>query len=215
MIVIVETNFIVQLVLQQEHSEACEKLVDYCSTPRGAQLAIPAFAITEAGMKIERRQTERKRFLRTDFATYGRENQRSKLFRRYESAVEDLEKELVRADAEEASRWRDFQMRVLDFTEVIPLFDSTLEEALLIQLGREIKEFPDALILASLKKYLEDLRARGVDTPACFISTDRDFTSDSVLPQLRKLGCKYISSFENAAARVRRALRVEPPHQKE
>lgn len=215
MIVIVETNFIVEFVLQQEHSEACEELVGYCSGSRGAQLAIPAFAIIEAGMVIERRQTERKKFLRADFATHGRENRRSKLFRRYESAVEYLEKELVVADADEASRWRDFRVTVLDLTEVIPLSHSTLEEALAIQLGREIKEFPDALILASLKEYLEDLRARGVDTPACFISTDRDFTSDSVLPQLRKLGCKYISSFENAASLVRSALRVEPPHQKE
>lgn len=213
MIVIIETNFILQIVLQQEHSAACEELLGFCSDSGGAQLAIPAFAVAEAAMVMERRQGLRKKFLQDDVRPQVEESGRSKLLRRFASVVNDLNEELLRADAEEASRWLDFRTTVLHSAHVISLATTTLDEALAIQVGNEIIKFPDALIFASIKEYLQELRARQVDTPAYFLSTDREFGTDAVLQQLRKLNCTYITSFENAASRIRnkRSPRLSEP----
>ncbi|HYK05442.1 MAG TPA: PIN domain-containing protein [Thermoanaerobaculia bacterium] len=202
MIVIVETNFIIEFVLQQEHSRACEELLALCGSGI-ARLAIPSFAVAEAGMMLERSRGERRKFLNEDLSRQRGEIGTAKLLQRYEAILIDLEKELVAAQSESDSRWLDFRNR-LESADVIPLTAAALEETISIQVGREIEQWPDALVLASVKSYLVGVRATGASTPAVFVSTDGAAFGRSIITrQLRKLGCTYVNSFANAVRYLR------------
>jgi predicted nucleic acid-binding protein len=202
MILIVETNFIIELVLQQEHSRACEELLAVCASGV-ARLAIPAFAIAEAGMMLERSRGERRKFLNEDLSRQRGKIGTAKLLQRYEAILMDLDKELVAAQSESDSRWLDFR-HSLDNADVIPLTAEALEETIAIQAGREIEQWPDTLVLASVKSYLAGLRATGTSTAAVFVSTDgAAFGRSMITEQLRKLGCSYVNSFANAVLHVR------------
>jgi hypothetical protein len=207
MIVVVETNFIVELVLQQEQSHACEAIVGLCSSHENLQMAIPAFAVAEAGMLLERRKGERRKLV-SDLPGHAREMGRTKSLRRVAEIVEELRADLVQAELEEASRWLDLRVRLDDEVEIIPLTGATFAETIAIQVGREIEMLPDAIVLASLKGFLEELRGRGSQVPVLFTSRDdkatsTPFGSPAVLKQLDALGCTYINSFVNAEARIR------------
>lgn len=79
-----------------------------------------------------------------------------------------------------------------------------LEFTLAIQHTREIVQFPDALIFASIKLHLEQQRHAGIAAPAMFVSTDgKAFGTPPILQQLRKLDCTFVNSFDNAVLRVR------------
>lgn len=204
MIVVVETNFIIELVRQQEEVEACEDLVSLCSDSE-ARMAVPAFAIAEAGMVLEARRGERRSFVQ-QVARHAREIGRSRTLGRFESVLRDLKNELLSAETDEASRWLSFRAD-LDRLHVIPMDAEVLEETSAIQYGREINLLPDAIIFASVKKYLEKTRTAGVADAACFVSRDnKAFRTPAILKQLRKLDCTFVNSFGNAAARVRAAI---------
>ena len=208
MIVVVETNFVIELVLQQEQSPACEKILTLCSSSTPAQLAIPAFSVIEAGMTFERNRGQRRIFAQQDVSRFARESGRAKILQRFEKIVRELDAELVRAEIDEAARWLDFRVSMLDGMVVIPINGDMLEETVALELGREIDRFPDAVVFASVKAYLADLRASGVDRPACFVSRDKKaFGRNVLVEQLQRLDCAYIDSFDSAVAHIQQTLR--------
>ncbi len=203
MIVVVETNFIVELVLQQEQSRACENIVALCTSGSHLRMVIPAFAVAEAGMFLERRKGERRNLV-SELPVHARNMGRSKNLRRTTEIVEELRADLVQAELEEASRWLDLRLRLEDEVGIIPLTAATFAETISIQIGREIEQLPDAIVLASLKGFLEEeLRESGAHMPVLFVSKDNVFGTPAVLKQLDALGCTYVNSFVNAEARIR------------
>jgi hypothetical protein len=203
MIVVVETNFIVELVVQQEQSRACEAIVALCSSTENARLVTPAFAIAEAGMVLERRKGERRRIIQVDLPRHAHDMGRAKPLRRVEEMIGELSDELAQAEIEEASRWLEFRSQLGTEVEVIALTQSILDEALAVQLGSEVEQFPDALVLASVTSFLSGIREADVHVPAYFVSRDDDaFQSKVILDRLKKLRCTYINSFENTLKRL-------------
>src|SRR5687767_632653 len=112
MIVVVETNFIVELVVQQEQSRACEEIVALCSSAGIARLVTPAFAIAEAGMLLERRKGERRKIIQVDLPRHAHDMGRAKPLGRVEEMFVELADELAQAEIEEASRWLMFRSRL-------------------------------------------------------------------------------------------------------
>lgn len=206
MIVVVETNFIIELVLQQEQFSACEEILALCSPSSPAHLAVPAFSVIEAGMTFERNRGERRVFVQEDVSRFARESGRAKIHQRFEKTVRDLDAELVRAEIDEAGRWLDFRVQTLDSVEIIPVDGSMLDETIALELGGEIHRFPDAVVFASVKGYLTKLRASGVDQPACFVSRDKKgLRQHGLKEQLQRLNCTCIYSFRDAAAYIKQA----------
>jgi predicted nucleic acid-binding protein len=207
MIVIVETNFIIELVLQQKEIEACEELMSLCSAP-SARMVVPAFAIAEAGRKLEQKRGERRLFIQKDLTNQAREIGRSRNLGRFEKVLRALNDELLTAESDEASRWLILRTD-LGRLELIPMDAEILEETIAIQLGREIASLPDAIVFASVKTYLHGIRNAGVTEPACFVSRDTDaFGTDVIRKRLRKLDCKvFTRSFGDAAASLRASIK--------
>jgi hypothetical protein len=207
MIVVVETNFVIELVLQQEQSTACEEILALCSSSAAAQLAIPAFSVIEAGTTFERIRGQRRVFVQQDVSRFARESGRAKILQRFEKIVRELDAELVRAEIDEAARWLDFRVRTLAGMVVISINGDMLEETVALELGREIDRFPDAVVFASVKAYLAKIRASDADQPACFVSRDKKAFRRSVLvKQLHRLNCAYIDSFDSAVAYIQQTL---------
>jgi len=202
MIVVVETNFVLEWVLQQEHAEACEELLQLVERLPRLSLRIPAFAVAEAGMVLERRRGERQKFLREDLKRHVREIGRAKVLQRFDAALRALDFELATAEHDEASRWMEFRTTRLPRLEMIPLSSAMVDDTHTIQLA-EIGQFPDALVFATVRLHLDQLRRDGVGTPVMFVSTDEAFGRQTIVQQLHKLGCTFVNNFENAVLRLR------------
>ena len=156
---------------------------------------------------LERHRGERRVFIQRDVARYVKESEKAKILRSFEAVVRQLDQELIRAEDDEARRWLDFRVETLGTIEIIPLTAPMLEETIALQLGKEIGHWPDALVFASLKAYLQGLDASEAETPRCFISTDKKaFGKSLIVQQLRRLNCVYVDSFVNAVDHIRHHL---------
>jgi len=61
MIIYVESNFILELALEQEQCQSCEEILKICESGKGS-LVIPAFCISEAYQTLRRRAYDRVKF---------------------------------------------------------------------------------------------------------------------------------------------------------
>lgn len=201
MIIIVETNFIVEIVLQQEESSACEEILQSCNGDRPHRLVIPAFCIAEARSALERRQGERREFVKHQVAYHTRDLQRSKPLRRFARIVQQLEAELQHADEDEPLRFVEFIDAVIDRIEMIPLTDSVFRNALLAYYTTGIiNRLPDAIVMASVVEYLMSPPPDG--QPVYFVTRDTALLK-VIGDDLRHFGCRYVRSFTDAAALLR------------
>ncbi|HYI11045.1 MAG TPA: hypothetical protein VEK57_18450 [Thermoanaerobaculia bacterium] len=201
MIVVVETNFLLELVLQQEQSNACVELRTLCAASEDTHLFVPAFAIAEAGTVLERRQGERRKFLDESVPKQVNEIRRSKVLGRYRAILTELRVELLLAEEQETARWVDLQLSLRD--QIIPMTADMLIDAISTRIGLNLA-LPDALVLTSVRHHLAQIRATS-DVPALFVSTDlAGFGTPSVTAYLREVGCRYINSFANAVEYLRR-----------
>lgn len=207
MIVVAETNFILEYVLQQEQSAACEELVRLAAdeAPR-VTLVIPVFAFAEAGMVLERRTAERREFVKS-VSTHMREIGRSAVLRRFHDSMRSVQSEMLRAERDETSRWSEFRWNHADDIDIIHLDRDVFNHALSLELEATIRGRAAALIFASVLQYLDRTRKNLPDRPACFVSRDEDaFQTDPCLALLRERRCKYLNSFDAAVAYVSRSM---------
>ena len=203
MIVLVETNFIFEIVLQQEQHAACEELLRLYRSGR-IRLTIPAFAVAEAGVTLERRTGERRQFLH-ELTKHTREIGRSQILPAFASVMEELSRQLTTAENDEKLGF--FNLRILDLPalDIIPLTSQALLDGLLHQFDGEIAEFPDATIFASVVERLRTARGEGDHSPAWFVSRDRRFRDAKLVDKLRALNCRYIDGFDAAVEAIGRA----------
>ncbi|HVR39535.1 MAG TPA: PIN domain-containing protein [Thermoanaerobaculia bacterium] len=197
MIVVVETNFILELVIEQEEAEACQEIFDLCSR-RKAKLVLPAFSIAEAGAVIERRTGSRRAFIKEDLDEQLRDAFRSDVLRRYAQSLSVVKEELRKAESDETHNWTRFRSKRYTHIE---LTGALLEEAAWLETMKGWR-MPDAIVLASVRKYLERLRKRDTATPALFVSRDKDFLRAK--NELQKLGCRIVVSYRDAVEIIRR-----------
>lgn len=62
--VYVESNFVLELVLEQEEFKVCQKIIDLCSQ-RKIQLVLPAYSLIEPNEKLTRNARQRKQIYNT------------------------------------------------------------------------------------------------------------------------------------------------------
>jgi uncharacterized protein with PIN domain len=192
MIVILETTFIVEVVLEQDEADACEKILSEASD--AIRLVLPAFSIAEAGMMLERRRGERRDFIDHELARHSKDVSRSKVLARYSRTLGDLEKELFTAQAAEAHRFSDFCSRRF---ETVDLSEQILMDAINFRSMGIMERLPDAIVLGSVLAFLDAMKFPSSEA-ICFVTRDAAFGARHVNELLRGFGCKYLGSF-NAA----------------
>jgi|ERR1051325_3585430 hypothetical protein len=199
MIVIVETTFIIEVVIDQDESPACEEILRLTGPSGHAHLVVPAFSLAEAGMMLERRQGERKTLIR-DLTGRARNPRGSKVHARYSKALDELRSELLRVNEAEDKRFLDFTWSQIGRVETIPLTDDMTYDAINFRQAGVIAKLPDAIILASILGYIDSAPK---NEKICFVTPDRAFANPRITTLLRHK-CSFLGSFKAAAGWIQK-----------
>lgn len=193
-----ETNFVLEIVLEQGECGACEDLLALAE--RGEiSLAIPAFGLVEPITTLRRRSGERSRVAR-ELESHVREIGRT-LSLAADAASNDLAALLVRSAQRAEDRYRSARERIMAIADVLPLGGDAIADA--ERLDRELDlTLSDALILASvLASVLGDDRLGR--EPTWFANRNtKDFDEPRVVALLMQRQCKLLRSFSDVLALV-------------
>ena len=186
----VETNFVLELALDQEQRESCEQILSLCEKGK-AQLIIPAYSFAEPYEMLRRHHEERKRLKKA----LDRELQqliRTELYRSWLSDLQSLTTLLIDSADDEAKRFDATRSRLLRISEIIPLTAQILGEVARNQKVHALSP-QDALVYTSVLQHLK----QGVSAQGCFLNKDRDFNDPDIVEELSTYNCKLLPRFDS------------------
>lgn len=192
MIVYVESNFVLEIALEQEQHINCQTIMTQAE--QGAlRLVLPAFSIAEPYESIVRRARDRSR-LASEFAKEIQQLTRSKSYQTESDVLTGVTGLLVRSVEDEKRRLDQTVQRLLDVAEVIPLEREILRTSFKAQ--QELGLSPqDAIVYASIMHHLSTTNP----PVCCFLNRNsRDFDDPDIIAQLNLYHCKMFVRFDHA-----------------
>lgn len=192
--VYVESNFVLEVVLEQEQHRACEELLTLAES-QAVELALPAFALVEPHESMVRDERDGKRLAQSLRAS-ATQLQRTASIVADVPRLHDAGDLLVRAAQEAWTRFNDLRMRLLGAAHLLALDAAAVRDAsqLIAEFGLGL---PDAVILASV---IADARTQ--PSPTVFINRNaKDFDND-VKARLAQVNCLLLWSFNGGLQRV-------------
>lgn len=198
--VFVETNFVLEVALEQEEAPVCERILEHARNG-SIRLLIPAYSLVEPHETLTRRRLDREA-LRVRVESELTQIARSSYFAGRVAASRDLVRLLIESAEFETDRIERAKDRISAVAEVLPLDDQVLQGA--VQ-AKKFKLSPqDAVVYASIRARL----ASDHGSPSCFVSRNPgDFDIREVRSDLATVNCKYFSSFEIALQYIEHAIR--------
>lgn len=198
-ILFVESNFVLELVLQQPQYPACQQLLALARAEQ-VELRLPVFSLMEPVFKLKGDRKERKdlnRRLTTELGQYAREAVGENDVSVIMSALNTL---LITRSEEHQSRLGTVVSDLLEAgTQLLPL-DAPVWQELPAVLQETDLELGDALVYASIRHNLRVAPRREL---AVFVTRDNDFKERTIRDQLRQAGCELMFDFGDASARLR------------
>jgi predicted nucleic acid-binding protein len=193
MIVLAESNFVLEAAFQQEECADVEKIVARAEAQL-IELVIPACALTEPYETLIRRRKQRNltlESLRNELNQIGRSQEFADITQTSKAVTEALAK----SGATEAKGLEDTIARLLACASVTPLTKDVVALAQALQLALGLGP-QDAIVLASVETHLTSLTA---EPGKLFINKNhRDFLTEGIERRLQERGCRLIPSFSNA-----------------
>ena len=187
--VYVETNFLLEIVLEQEEVVHAERLLELAGAG-AVELVVPTVCALEARQTIHRRDREQRDLLdRVDreLVQLGRSQSLAR-------AASEMRGVFVAATGSIRRREDEMLRRLSLVGRWAALDGSTIRAAV----SSEGLLLPDALVLASV---VQDAASRG--TEAVFATKNsKDFGQPAVRRRLREVGCELVFSFADAVARI-------------
>ena len=198
--VYVESNFVLEMVFQQEQSEACERILAFCESTT-VELLIPAYCLAEPHEKL-RRQNNSRQELQRNLNAELRQLARTSSYAARVQSIKDIADLLIQSSEDERQRFTHIQRRILQVAVVIPL----TTEILLVASGYE-HEFDlipqDAIVFASVMGYLKSQNNVG----NCFLNRNsRDFDNPDIVHALNQFHCKMIPKFDDGLRFIQSTL---------
>jgi predicted nucleic acid-binding protein len=199
----VETNFVMELVLDQEQSGSCEQILALCAQGR-AQLVLPAYSLAEPHEKLVRNRKQRK--LAWDpLAVELTQLKRTAAYQSSVQVIQTAEPLFQTANQDENRRFYQYQRQLLQVAEIIPLTASVLAQAPDHELAYNLSP-QDALVYASVIEHL----AQTQPPIACFLNRNfRDFDTPDIVAALRSLNCRMIPRFDQGVRFVQTQIARE------
>lgn len=193
MIAYVESNFVLEVVLENEAHGDCERIVELAEGGT-IELRLPVYALLEPDQTLQRRRDKLKT-LEGDLGSAARDLKRSRQWRDRVDATTGL---LTEAMAAASARWNEVRARLCSIAVLLPIDGATLASA-----ESAMREFslrlPDAVIYASvLDSATRDPR------PSVFVTRDAAFDDPRIGEALRGASCTVIASFAKARATLER-----------
>lgn len=199
----VETNFMLEMVFEQEQRDACENILRLVEGNVAVALAIPAVCFTEPHGRLQRQKGYRDE-LQKMLTKEHREFARTRQFTREKgdawSTVTGL---LVSSTQEAEQRLESISEWLLRHAQVLPLTAEVIEAGL--KYGKDYGlSPPDALVLGSVLR--DPNLGQG---PSCFMNRNtKDFDEPSIKNELEKYGCELKGSFVAGLSYVRHKLKL-------
>jgi predicted nucleic acid-binding protein len=201
MIVYVESNFILEVVLQQEQAGAAEEILRLAEERR-IEIVFPTFSLIEPYWTIEHRGKQRESLCK-DLGVELNQVRRSATHKELVSNLESARQTMLKLERHEHNSLESTTRRILSIGKAVEIGQHVFEGALAHQ-GRYGLSLLDAVVFSAV---LSDLVRRGDPGPKCFVSKDKgDFFDPGVGAELTSHNCRYISSFEDALKFIRSQL---------
>lgn len=203
MIVYVESNFVLELVLEQAGRAACEELLRLAEAGR-LTLALPALAMFEPYYKLAGDHAKRRETKDAIFRDLTQLERTHSLEQSSRNIRNDLELLLVQSGESAMRRFESARARLLHSARVIPLDAATLRAS--DDPSARALKFPDALVLGSVLRDIDPTQS----AESCFLNRNtKDFNDPAIRARLAQLKCTLIGSFEDGLAFV--GARLAPP----
>ncbi len=202
MIVYVESNFILEMALEQEQSLSCEAILKLVEIDKIA-LAFPSFALSEPFATIMHRNKERRELHGRLAVTLG-QLQRSEPHRQTIYDLQPLLGILNSAIDREFELLHLIVARLLKHSRSIELDGSGLAQALSYQAQFDFKP-QDSIIYATV---VTDMQQRVPTEVKCFLSRDKEafFINPGIKHELASYNCRYIGNFAQGLDFIQHAL---------
>ncbi len=202
MIVYVESNFVLEIALEQEQYSSTEAILKLAEGNK-IELAFPHFALSEPFATVMNRDKERA-VLHQSLTVTLRQLQRSEP---HKQTVHDLQPLLVilkDAVDEEFKNLHSTISRLLKIGKSIELDESSLGQALNYQKKFGLKP-QDSIIYSTV---IADIQRKPPAEIKCFLSRDREAFGDDpgIKSELASYNCRYIGSFAQGLSFIQHAL---------
>ncbi|HVR40034.1 MAG TPA: PIN domain-containing protein [Thermoanaerobaculia bacterium] len=202
--VFVETNFVIEVALEQQEAASCEAFLHLANT-NAIRLSVPAYSFIEPHEMLTRRHLDRES-LRSRVSNELAQLARSTPLTERVAASQEIVKLMVDSVEYERKRISEVKERLWSIGEVLPLDAAVLQSAVECQNKFDLSP-QDAVVYASIRaKLVVDHAAT-----SCFVSRNPgDFDDPDLRQDLAALNCKYFSSFDTALQYVRHSLGLTP-----
>lgn len=187
----VETNFVLELVFEQEQCVICEQILQSCEIGRG-KLIIPAYSLAEPHEKLSR-QAKSRRDLQQLLDAELRQLSRTASYVSRIKSIQDIASLMVQSNEEERQRFVNYRERLFNIAEVIALTADILIEAASCEATYDLRP-QDAFVYASVIKHLRQYQPQ----LACFLNRNsKDFDSPDIVDELNRFNCRMIPRFDH------------------
>ena len=201
MLVLAETNFVLELAFARDAYAACQRIVRLAEE-RALTLAVPAIAIVEPYFALVGRH-RRRRALHQDLQSEINDLRRSAGYASLGGAAREALGILIESTERENTSLNEVLARVLSVAELVSVRVSEIEAAVGYQ-ARFGLEPIDSVVLASVVSRLSDLG----DDVRFFLNKDaKDFLDPDIQHLLENLGCELVTDFATGLERIEAALR--------
>jgi predicted nucleic acid-binding protein len=196
----VETNFVLELVFQQEQAASCEQILLLCEAGN-ASLIIPAYSLAEPHEKLTRQASNRKD-LQQVLEAELRQLVRTAAYATRINSIQDIASLLVQSNEEEKQRFTHYRDRLLHVAEIVPLTRDILTTAAAYEIPYDLKP-QDALVYASVITHLRHHQP----TNSCFLNKNtRDFDNPDIVDELNRYHCRMIPRFDHGLSFIQAQL---------
>jgi len=186
----VETNFILELVFEQDQYASCEKILELCEAQK-AKLIIPAYSLAEPHEKLIRQKKERQR-LQESLDKELRELSRTKSYKNRLDSIKDIKSLIVQSSQEIGENFAKYREYLLKIAEIIPLNADILLNAASAEDNYGLRP-QDALVYVSVIQHLQENKPQ----QACFLNRNsQDFNDPDMVDELKSLNCRLITQFD-------------------
>ena len=194
-----ETNFVLEVALEQEELSACKSLIEDAGSRR-ISLVVPAFSVFEPYYKIAG-NGKRRRDLAQQVDTQAREFGRTRGFEQSSKQLRELIQVFAKSEDDEQQRFTAAITSVLEVGELIALTGEVVNRAVSEVLKRLDLQLPDAIVYASILQHIES--SDRDDT--CFVTKNsKDFADPDIEAELAAIRCKIRFGFQNCLDYVRK-----------
>lgn len=200
MIVIVESNFVLELAFQQEQAESCTRLLELAGR-REIQLVIPACALFEPYETLVRRVQNRER-VAEDLEKELQQLARSVTYADLALTLRSIKTRLIGSGGQYGESLARTVEQIVQVATVVPLNADAMKRSLAAQASYRMPP-QDSVIFASVEQYLSE---QG-DGPKVFANkNERDFDCAMLRARLADFNCRLILSFSDACDYIENLL---------